>query len=147
MLRNAWGKLSLVWHELHAHRYTVGWSKTPIRDMLWLTGLPWQQKILPLLPICVHTVPCLASKMILTTMQDQDALKCVPPVQAMTKLQGFPELNIWKSEGHKQRQLDTYRNRVLRHMKMEIWCIIHMLNFFPLFPQETALSQIPCEDK
>lgn len=157
MPRNARGKLSLMWHRLHAHRYTVGWSKRPVREMLWVRGLQWQQKILPLLPTCqcVRTMSYLDSEIILTTMRDQVAFKTLPPVQAMTKLQGFLEFwlpwhqpsNIRKSEGHKQRQLDTYRGRVLRHMNMEIWCIMHTLNFFPFFLQETGLSQIACDNK
>lgn len=94
MLRNARGKLSLVWHGLHAHRYTGGWSKRPVKEMLWVKGLRWQQRILPLLPTCqcVHTASYLASKMVLTTMQDHAAFKCLPPVQKITKLQGFQEL-------------------------------------------------------
>lgn len=112
MPRNAKGKLSLAWHGLQAHRYTVGGSKRPIREMLQVKGLQWQQKILPLLPPCqcVHTTSYLTSKMILTTMQDLAAFKSLQPVQAMPKLQGFLELwaawhqpcNIHKSEQHKQ---------------------------------------------
>lgn len=112
MPRNARGKLSLAWHGLQAHRYTVGGSKKPVREMLRVEGLQWQQKILPLLHPCqcLYTTSYLTSKMILTTMQVPAAFESLQPVQAMKKLQGFPELwaawhqqgNIHKSEQYKQ---------------------------------------------